>query len=467
MKRYILYIIGMLLPLLTACEMKKDLFGGGVKEEAPSYDNLGLLDIEIQAEREAELRADGSVSVEESNALKPDEFAIEIADSTGQVVKSFPSLAAMKEAGELLLPVGTYSVHAAYGSDVNAGFNSPYYAGDTTCVVSEKEVSKVVTKCVLQNKKVQFAVSDEFLSQFSSDYSIVVDNGLGVLTLTPEQLGSAFLKNTGTLRFSLYATTYDGQVHTYTSDLSGNEQVSEHNNIYVELGAVPTIPDQPGGVDPEEPEEPEEPEDPVEPEPEDPDQPKPDVPVAPVIKVDVTLIEKDYVIEIPSNFVENSKPGTGGGDTPSTPETPDNPGEGGGEQIKKISITGEINGKSFDLANEQVISSSTKSLKINLYLPTGLAELTVVVHMTLAGQPFNLPINMLDPNDQNFNDINSTLQDQGGLKGPKKGAVGNQVFDITPFLSMLIKAGGNSSFDVNMKDNNGETISKTLKLKVQ
>ena len=467
MKRYILYIIGMLLPLLTACEMKKDLFGGGVKEEAPSYDNLGLLDIEIQAEREAELRADGSVSVEESNALKPDEFAIEIADSTGQVVKSFPSLAAMKEAGELLLPVGTYSVHAAYGSDVNAGFNSPYYAGDTTCVVSEKEVSKVVTKCVLQNKKVQFAVSDEFLSQFSSDYSIVVDNGLGVLTLTPEQLGSAFLKNTGTLRFSLYATTYDGQVHTYTSDLSGNEQVSEHTNIYVELGAVPTIPDQPGGVDPEEPEEPEEPEDPVEPEPEDPDQPKPDVPVAPVIKVDVTLIEKDYVIEIPSNFVENSKPGTGGGDTPSTPETPDNPGEGGGEQIKKISITGEINGKSFDLANEQVISSSTKSLKINLYLPTGLAELTVVVHMTLAGQPFNLPINMLDPNDQNFNDINSTLQDQGGLKGPKKGAVGNQVFDITPFLSMLIKAGGNSSFDVNMKDNNGETISKTLKLKVQ
>ena len=45
--------------------------------------------------------------------------------------------------------------------------------------------------------------------------------------------------------------------------------------------------------------------------------------------------------------------------------------------------------------------------------------------------------------------------------------MGNQVFDITPFLSMLIEAGGNSSFDVNMKDNNGEAISKTLKLKVQ
>ena len=31
------------------------------------------------------------------------------------------------------------------------------------------------------------------------------------------------------------------------------------------------------------------------------------------------MIEKDYVIEIPSNFVENSKPGTGNGDTPTTP----------------------------------------------------------------------------------------------------------------------------------------------------
>lgn len=458
MKRYIVYIIGILLPLLTACEMKKDLFGGGTKEEVPSYDNLGLLDIEIQAEREAELRADGSVSVEESNALKPDEFAIEIADSTGQVVKSFPSLAALKEAGELLLPVGTYSVHAAYGSDVNAGFNSPYYAGDTTCVVSEKEVSKVVTKCVLQNKKVQFDVNEEFLSMFVPDYTIVVDNGLGVLTLTPEQLGSAFLKNTGTLRFSLYATTYDGQVHTYTSDLSGNEQVLEHNNIYVELGAVPTIPDQPGGVDPEEPEEPEMPEDPEEPEPEEPDQPKPDVPVAPVIKVDVTLIEKDYVIEIPSNFVENSKPGTGGGDTPSTP------GEGGTtdpsqpEVSNGVTVTGKIDGKSFDIKQTQTVSDKTKSVVINLYLPTGLAALVVDV---MVGDITLSNLNLLDKDA--VDSINNTLTDAIGktLSVPSKGAKGNLTFDISPFLGLL---GDSNTFKLYVKDNNGKSVTESIKL---
>lgn len=456
MKRYILYIIGILLPLLTACEMKKDLFGGGTKEEAPSYDNLGLLDIEIQAEREAELRADGSVSVEESNALKPDEFAIEIADSTGQVVKSFPSLAALKEAGELLLPVGTYSVHAAYGSDVNAGFNSPYYAGDTTCVVSEKEVSKVVTKCVLQNKKVQFDVNEEFLSMFVPDYTIVVDNGLGVLTLTPEQLGSAFLKNTGTLRFSLYATTYDGQVHTYTSDLSGNEQVLEHNNIYVELGAVPTIPDQPGGVDPEEPEEPEMPEDPEEPEPEDPDQPKPDVPVAPVIKVDVTLIEKDYVIEIPSNFVENSKPGTGGGDTPSTP---DDPGESGGETVVKPSIKGD----GFDIGTAIRIpkDNAEKTIKVNIFTPGKLKALNVSISQSMWEALDLAGI------DHSFDMCNLSADQKSKLEGvglaiPTKGALKN-VFDITSFVPLIAIVGkGTYVFSIEAVDEAGQKANAAL-----
>ena len=461
MKRYILYIIGILLPLLTACEMKKDLFGGGTKEEAPSYDNLGLLDIEIQAEREAELRADGSVSVEESNALKPDEFAIEIADSTGQVVKSFPSLAAMKEAGELLLPVGTYSVHAAYGADVNAGFNSPYYAGDTTCVIADRQVLKVLVRCVLQNKKVQFAVNEEFRSMFASDYSIVVDNGTGILMLSKSQLGSAFFKNTGALRFSLYATTYEGQVHTYTCDLSDNEQVLAHNNIFVELGAVPTIPDQPGGVDPDEPDEPDEPDDPIEPDPEpdEPDESKPDVPVAPVIKVDVTLIEKDYVIEIPSNFVENSKPGTGNGDTPTTPgegENTDPSDPGQPEESTDVTITGKIDGKSFDVNQTQTVSDDTKSVVIKLYLPTGLEELTVDVSI---GDIF-LPLDLLDASAVAA--INGILSGMGKtLTVPAKGSKGNLTFDISAFIGMLDT---NNSFKLYVKDKNGKDDTATIKL---
>lgn len=460
MKRIAIYTLCMLLPLFSACEMKKDLFGSN-NGDVLTYENVGLLDIEIEAEREAELESDRITTLEETDALKPEEFAIEIADSTGQVVKSFLSLAAMKEAGELLLPVGTYSVHAAYGADVNAGFNSPYYAGDTTCVIADRQVLKVLVRCVLQNKKVQFAVNEEFRSMFASDYSIVVDNGTGILMLSKSQLGSAFFKNTGALRFSLYATTYEGQVHTYTCDLSDNEQVLAHNNIFVELGAVPTIPDQPGGVDPDEPDEPDEPDDPIEPDPEpdEPDEPKPDVPVAPVIKVDVTLIEKDYVIEIPSNFVENSKPGTGNGDTPTTPgegENTDPSDPGQPEESTDVTITGKIDGKSFDVNQTQTVSDDTKSVVINLYLPTGLEELTVDVSI---GDIF-LPLDLLDASAVAA--INGILSGMGKtLTVPAKGSKGNLTFDISAFIGMLDT---NNSFKLYVKDKNGKDDTATIKL---
>lgn len=460
MKRIAIYTLCMLLPLFSACEMKKDLFGSN-NGDVLTYENVGLLDIEIEAEREAELESDRITTLEETDALKPEEFAIEIADSTGQVVKSFPSLAAMKEAGELLLPVGTYSVHAAYGADVNAGFNSPYYAGDTTCVIADRQVLKVLVRCVLQNKKVQFAVNEEFRSMFVSDYSIVVDNGTGILMLSKSQLGSAFFKNTGALRFSLYATTYEGQVHTYTCDLSDNEQVLAHNNIFVELGAVPTIPDQPGGVDPDEPDEPDEPDDPIEPDPEpdEPDESKPDVPVAPVIKVDVTLIEKDYVIEIPSNFVENSKPGTGNGDTPTTPgegENTDPSDPGQPEESTDVTITGKIDGKSFDVNQTQTVSDDTKSVVINLYLPTGLEELTVDVSI---GDIF-LPLDLLDASAVAA--INGILSGMGKtLTVPAKGSKGNLTFDISAFIGMLDT---NNSFKLYVKDKNGKDDTATIKL---
>lgn len=457
MKRIAIYTLCMLLPLFSACEMKKDLFGSN-NGDVLTYENVGLLDIEIEAEREAELESDRITTLEETDALKPEEFAIEIADSTGQVVKSFPSLAAMKEAGELLLPVGTYSVHAAYGADVNAGFNSPYYAGDTTCVIADRQVLKVLVRCVLQNKKVQFAVNEEFRSMFASDYSIVVDNGTGILMLSKSQLGSAFFKNTGALRFSLYATTYEGQVHTYTCDLSDNEQVLAHNNIFVELGAVPTIPDQPGGVDPDEPDEPDDPIEP-DPKPDEPDDPKPDVPVAPVIKVDVTLIEKDYVIEIPSNFVENSKPGTGNGDTPTTPgegENTDPSDPGQPEESTDVTITGKIDGKSFDVNQTQTVSDDTKSVVINLYLPTGLEELTVDVSI---GDIF-LPLDLLDASAVAA--INGILSGMGKtLTVPAKGSKGNLTFDISAFIGMLDT---NNSFKLYVKDKNGKDDTATIKL---
>lgn len=450
----ILTIVLFLLPFLFSCEMKKDLLGGKDSDkETPSYENVGMLDLEVKAEKEAKAPNTKGDDDGEEDLLSPDNFSITIADSLGETVKYYESYAAMKDEGGLLLPVGTYSVRAAMGSDLNAGFNSPYYAGDTVCKVTEKEVAKVVAQCNLQNKKVQFACSDEFYSQFKEDYSIVIDNGVGVLTLKKDEARIAYLKNTGTLRFTMYATTHDNTVHTYSHDFSKDDQILNHNNVLIELGTVPTVPDGDpdhggGGDDSEEPEEPDDPDDPDDGD----DSNVPDVPVsAPVLKVDVSLIEKDYIIEVPSHFEESDKPDNGDDDNNGGDDN-----KGDDDVQKKIAITGTLNGKSFDLGKTQTVTSSSKVV-INLYLPTGLAGLDVDVSI---GSDINLALDLLDA--ASIAEVNGILSEMGKtLVVPSKGEKGNLKFDISPFMEMMDKS---NSFNIKLKDKNGESTSAVIKL---
>lgn len=454
------YIILFCLPFLFSCEMKKDLLGGGKdsEDEKPSYENIGLLNLKLKPEKEAAVPGTKVDDESTESELNPEDFRVAILDSTGLTVAEYESYADMEDDGKLLLPAGKYSIKASYGNNPNAGFNSPYYTGDTSCVVSEKEVINLVAECRLGNKKVQFVCTDDFLLQFTDDYNIVIDNGEGALKLEKEEKRIAYLKNTGVLRFTMYATTHDKTSHTFTHDLSKDELVNSHNNVLIALGTVPTVPDgDDNNNKPDDSEEPEEPEDPVEPD--DPDNPddneKPVIPVkSPVIKVDVSLVEKDYVIEIPSDFVESDKPDTPGGDDNNGGGNDDN--QGGSDTQKKISITGTLNGKSFNLGTTQTVTASSKVV-INLYLPTGLDALDVYVQI---GSEIQLPVDLLDASSvASINDILSGLGKK--LTAPAKGEKGNLKFDISPFMSMLDT---DNSFKVTVKDKNGENTNATIKL---
>ena len=437
------------LSFLFSCEMKKDLFGekDGQTGDGVSIENVGLLDLEVSAEKEIPVPG---TKGDADETLNSDEFGVSILDSLGQVVKAYASYAELKEAGELLLPPGLYHVVASLGDDVNAGFNRPYYAGDTTCVVSAKEVAKVVTNCRLQNKKIQFGFSDKFQQEFLGDYTIVADNGLGVLTIPAEEKRIAYLKNSGTLRFTVYATTKENKACTYSVDLSKEETVLEHNNVYIELGTEPMkpeTPDTPGGGGDGEGEEPELPEDP-----EEPGESSQTV-ARPLLKVDISLVEKDYVIEVPSVFEESGKPDTPGGGT-DTPGGGDGPG---GDTQQKIGITGTIDGKSFNVNQAQTITSATKSVVINLYLPTGLSQLGVDVAI---GADINLSLDLL--NKSSVDEVNAILANLGKkLVVPSKGDKGNLKFDISGFLGLMDT---NNSFKISLGDKNGETTSATIKL---
>lgn len=447
MHKYVAWIGLFLLPFLFSCEMKKDLLGG-IEDNTDSelMGDAGLLDLDLIAEKEAPI-LDTKSSDLASATLETDSFAVSIYNSDGSLVKSYPNYEEMKAESGVLLSPGVYTMLAELGENVKAAFDKPYYAGRDTFEIVTKEVLKVQTICALDNKKVTFRYSDNFTANFGSDFVIVLDNGLGVLTLDKNENRGAYLQDTGTLRFTVYATNHQGDQLVYNYDMSKNEEINHHNNILVDLDIMET---QPGGGD-----EPEEPEDPDEPdEPEDPGDTKPDLPVdRPFITVNISLIEKDFVIEIPSDIIDgggSENPDDGDGDDGEGGENPVDPSQ------QSPTITGTIDGKTFDISQQQTISSATKSLVVSMYLPTGLAELDVVV--SIEGLP-DFAFDLLDPND--VTEIEGMTGQKLDL--PSKGDKGNLKFDITSFKGLLVNV--NSEFTINIKDNNGKKISAVLKLK--
>lgn len=430
------------LSLFTSCEMKKDLLGGGSDDNEKQKEILeksGLLDLKINAEKEAPLPGTKG----DDDPLNEEEFSISILDSIGELVKYYESYADMKEDGGLLLPIGRYIIRASLGEDVTAGYDMPYYAGDTACYISGKEVVQVITDCRLSNKKVSFQSSESFEKRFKDDYTIMLENGEGVLTTAKGDTRTAYLRNTGSLTFVLYVTSHDNKPYVYNVDLSTNESIQNHNNVLINLDLSDS------GDDPNEPDEPDEPDEPVHPdEPEEPDDPDPlpdpIYPVsAPTIKVDVSLIEKDYIIEIPSDFID--------GETPVDPDEPDDPngGEGDDPAKQKPTITGKLNGKVFDLSKPQTVTSSSKVI-IDMNFPTG----ATMINVDVAVGPIKMPIDLFNPSEE----IKPVL---AGIKLPTKGYKGKYSFDISSFMNML---DSENTFHVTIKDANGETDECTITL---
>lgn len=445
------------LSLFTSCEMKKDLLGGGSDDNEKQKEILeksGLLDLKINAEKEAPLPG---TKGDDDDPLNEEEFSISILDSIGELVKYYESYADMKEDGGLLLPIGRYIIRASLGEDVTAGYDMPYYAGDTACYISGKEVVQVITDCRLSNKKVSFQSSESFEKRFKDDYTIMLENGEGVLTTAKGDTRTAYLRNTGSLTFVLYVTSHDNKPYVYNVDLSTNESIQNHNNVLINLDLSDS------GDDPNEPDEPDEPDEPVNPdEPEEPDDPDPlpdpIYPVsAPTIKVDVSLIEKDYIIEIPSDFID--------GETPVDPDEPDDPN--GGEQPD--STAPSIKGVGFDISSTLSIplSNPNKDVVIKINTPDGLKSLKVtisapeILESALVDMKLGTSFDMLD------NSKKSILQDVG-LSVPKLGDSSTN-FDISSFIPLMAKLNpspGTYKFTVEAIDSKGKSDKKTLTIKM-
>lgn len=436
----IVYILILFVSSLFSCEMKKDLLGDIEDPSVPKLpENAGLLDLTLNAEKEAEYPTKGS-EIETGDSLFTDNFSIAIYDSVGTKVAFYETYAELKTDGGLILTPGKYTMSAENGDNVIAGFEKPYYAGEDTFVIESKQVAKVETSCVLSNKKLQFRCSDNFLENYSEDYSIVLDNGIGILTINKEEDRAAFMQNTGVLRMNIYVTDKNGEPVSYLVDLGANEEVKNHNNLMIDLDIV----ENGDGSEPGDGDDNTEPEDPG-------DGDKPEVPTGkPMIKVDVSLIEKDFVIEIPMDI--------SGGDSGGS-ETPD--------PTQSVSITGS--GFNIKEAIEVPISNAQKNIVVLIKAQEGMKNLNVTISSPgdilaplLDGMGLGSSFDMCNPNaaqKKALLDLGFVLPEVGDKE---------LRFDITEFVPLIgiLNTPGDFKFTIKVTDLKGNSTTETLTIRM-
>lgn len=419
--RHILYLFVFLIAGFTSCEMKDDLFG-----KKPSREDLpkevGLLDLKLDPQKEKTITGNGTKASDTDESLDVSDFSVKIIDENGEVVEEYASYA---DIDEVLLATGKYQVVATKGELKDAAYDTPYYEGKDSCEITSQEVSSLVTPCVLSNKKITVAYTDEFLDRFKEDYEVVMTNGNGVLTLKSDEEKKPFFKTTDQLDFVLHATTRSGLETQYFCDLYNDPTVKEYNNIVVWLDVAPdTIPTPDPNPDPD---------DPVE---------TPDSLKRPIIKVDIQLVEREYTITIPSDFVSGDDGGNSGGDN-------------GGSTTAKIKWSGTDISKPITLNSA---GGSTPSVVVNISMPTGVEAMTVDISTT--NSDFKEAVDLIG---SHF-DMLALTEKQLNLLSPVSKGQKTIAFDVSSFMPLLANElfAGTHRFKIYVKDQSGVSDSKTL-----
>ncbi|MCC8134764.1 MAG: DUF4493 domain-containing protein [Tannerellaceae bacterium] len=433
---YITFLwIGWVMMGITSCELQKDLMGKGDNTDNPSIDPnlLGGLSLVLNPEKEAEVpsKTDG-VSGSDIVVLDMNQFSVQILDEEGELIKYYNTYKEIEQEGTIFLPEGAYYIQASLGDLVEAGFDMPYYEGINTCVITPKEVASVITKCVLANKKITLSYTDKFLAKFKSDYKIIMTNGAGVLTLGHNETRVPYFKSSDRLDFIIHTTTVEGLDLTYSMNLFEDDDVSSHNNILVDLDVVPDTDTKPDpGPDPREPE----PEEPGEGE-------------QPTLVVNISLINREYVIEIPSNFVN---PDEGGGNN-----------SGGGEGAPTITGTG------LSTPIEMTVADALEkgaTVRVTISTPMGIKSLEALITSTNTEFMETISIMGLDKSFDMLNlnpELENTLVNDVGLALPSDPY--SNIFDISQFVKLMavFSDGGTYRFKLTVTDVEGNSASETL-----
>lgn len=421
---------------LASCEMKNEILG-----KDPMSGDTGILSLYVETGKTTKGTTD-----------QVDQFPVTITGTDVEYTKKFDSYAELKQAGDVTLPVGTYTIEACSPGEFKSEMSEPFYGGKLENVkIVKGQTAETSVVCTMQNVKISISLTEEFLATYQ-DWTITVtdkkqdghaktytkakdgetpapvywkmDEGVETIYIngTAKTNGGEDVTISGTAKKSNLPEFEEGDD---TSFVGGDELKIDFTPVKVE-GSTPGI-EKDG------------------------------------IQITITLFnsEKNENVEIPVN------PGTDGGDT----EEPGT-GEDGGDE-------GEGNEKAptIDLPADFSYSASTgdgKPASADAWLKTPAGLKSAIVKIETTSPAFEATLEDVDMGGnllEGVELVNNTGIDDlftgVGLedRSPKPG-VTEYKFPVGAFFTFLDMFTGEHKFHITLTDNEDVTVSDVLTITI-
>ena len=424
---------------LASCEMKNEILG-----KDPMTGDTGTLNLYVETGKTTKGTTD-----------QVDQFPVTITGTDVEYTKKFDSYAELKQAGDVTLPVGTYTIEACSPGEFKSEMSEPFYGGKVENVkIVKGQTAETSVVCTMQNVKISISLTEEFLATYQ-DWTInVTDKNGHIKTYTKaadgetpapvywkmdESVETIYINGTaktnGGEDVTISGTAKKSNLPEYeegddTSFVGGDELKIEFSPVKVE-GSTPGVLEE-------------------------------------GIQITITMFnsEENENVEIPVD------PGTEGGDT-EEPGTGEDGGDEGGEEGDGGGETTAEPTISFPQSTYTLPADTTKNADATITAEAGLKS--VKVKITAGNEGFSNALDFLVTSGIDFSTgvelvDNKPLESvigiiAPGLKVPSERATDYE-FPVGSFFEVLSDAGATDStghiFDITVTDQNGKTASGKL-----
>lgn len=420
---------------LASCEMKNEILG-----KDPMTGDTGTLNLYVETGKTTKGTTD-----------QVDQFPVTITGTDVEYTKTFDSYAELQQAGDVTLPVGTYTIEACSPGEFKSEMSEPFYGGKVENVkIVKGQTAETSVVCTMQNVKISISLTEEFLATYQ-DWTInVTDKNGHIKTYTKaadgetpapvywkmdESVETIYINGTaktnGGEDVTISGTAKKSNLPEYeegdnTSFVGGDELKIEFSPVKVE-GSTPGILEE-------------------------------------GIQITITMFnsEKDENVEIPVD------PGTEGGDT-EEPGTGEDGGDGEGEDGDGGGETAAGPTISFPQSTYTLPDDAIKNADATITAEAGLKSVKIqiiggnkmfqsIVEIQFGAEPFELIGN--DTLGKIFEDL------EMDIKLPTE-ATTNYKFPVGEFFDILSSMGPTDepdghTFEITVTDQNGKTASGKL-----